>query len=1492
MIESSIITKDLKAKDTFEPFTFINWLKQNISVTPDINQQFVSYRKYVVDWTKAKKMAKEELTQTLQELYVQVLREIALTYSTEEEKRFITNANLNDQSDVDIILPFFINKLKKLCLFYSITRQTLKNTPLEYGIKGTPFGIKKIIKDVIFSTAQFDLFFDNRPCFFPPLSSIATTLSVDIEELYDLTDTYFNKSAENNEQYVSLMQNASSTNFIFPEIYLDFKQAIVNAIAQYPFYLNSLEGIFSVNPYLSGTELEYLKSRDFINYINSGAPDNLKLNLLKKLSPKFLANDFYYLSTGNTTTEIVSGLLFSVSPLSGAPTLNLLNRHYPTVAAVQSLDLLYADYEIGRFFLPQHQGILTYATPVKKYFIEKEKLKPNTVYAFPDPNIVGNVSYNNEDTSYAPVTYVIDVSWNKASRSNQYKFGDIFASSYYPQYYGYQSREEDLQITTSGISRIQDSPDFWDGLKKNIWSNSDLWPGISISENYPNTEREQSLMVNRGTPVYWGSDAFNNDFCLLKDIRSLKTLTSVPSSEGVIFGQSTIGYDPQNTTNKKSIFEKHFELPGALYYRDSITGKTQLATTGLSSVFFKYPSSILGEINLNIKYFAVYGNTFVLETSGYVIVDSFNYNAGKFISNNQTGFIRKKVVLNKNLEYFAGEWYVESENILYLCFLQLDPVEYRSNFKSLYPTIYEINLITNNSRIIYPEPAKYSSKIYSLSVNQEPPQIDLRYINGVSFEYLKHTNLFNINYLAKNLNSLPFIVNEQLTRREPFFETRAPQLFQPLYYMVDNNYFTSELSLFVKYNGSSSGTIGNHSYSEGSFFGNTSSLIGKNYLYCDGVKPLQINTTGVFIVYFDWQSYNEITVFLGCSAYTLKNTGNTVIWDAFTPQATLLKNDTVYSIEQQKNNVTVNIDILKYVDNQIKFTVTSNTPGFTGLLCDVPDSIYKEIAVTTIGDGEGRVLSDPFCIECNNKCSELFGFNTTVTFIASSDYWSTFVKWVDGPCNNTSTDCIFSVTTAVNFKAYFEKIPTRTITVNTPAGRIFSQDSRIEVSAGNGMQGPASTSVIYPVGVFITLSAVTPISGWAMFGYDGGGCNGVAIDRCTFNVTQDANIFARYIRYFEYPLRVFVVSYVQQQSAAADYIAIGGDNVYDGNSSGDPYSYRYDCNSSCTFMFTGTNTSRYKNQTATLSAKPSPGRRLKYWYGDLNCNQEEYALKSTITPYASVVIAEPTDIVNTGYICQLDMDRAREVTGVFDIGYYTLTLITSGDGLGVLFAYPEEYKNQLVPPVYYYKERTEPGDLLQFAVLSGTTITVRCTATKGSTFLNLSSIYCAQIDGVSACTFKMDHDITVINTISATEFFTLTILNKATCGVGVTAFPPGRFNISIDCGTNICQTSYAAGRRVDIQSVSAKPAQNCDIYYFLADILPAGGLQFKYQGGDGIVVSVMDDYANIGDTLSLVDSSLLIGAGGAPYASGVGITVESKAYVSMTDNITVTAFPI
>lgn len=1610
---NSILNDSVNSLDFYAPVTFLLWLKQKNTVSSDIQELFLEYKKYVIEWGKKKKQDKITTKQTIRDSYVQLLRELVVNFSTEEEKRFIVNADFTSSSDLDIVLPFFIQKIKQVCLYYANLREEPKTASIQHNLRGSNKGIENLIKRIIFDAAQIDAInYTAIPCNFPPLSALVRDVSVSVEELYDLEDSYFNISPSTKFTPVtSFRASLSSTNIniINSDLYLDLRQAITEAILQYPFFINSLgTSNFNINPVLSGTELQYLKSRDFINYV-SGGPLDLKLSLLKKLAPKFLGNDFYYLSTGSTATSYVSGILFSVKSLSGAATLNFLNKHYPSTATVPNLDTLYTEYEIGRFFLPQHQGILIHNTPSKIYSLDSTKLLPNTLYTFPDPNISGNTSFNSDDANeYSPLLYTVDVSWNKKSRSEQYAFGDVLSNSYNPLYYGYESREQDTQQNIAGVCKTYDNLEFWTGLRQEKWDQRSVWP---VLDQYPIDERQQSIAANDLTPVYWGNDIYGNEYGLLKKVNYFKTVSGLNNDKSILQNSKSI-LSPSYDTPKIGIYDKKVSIPGHLYFRNNFTDTVLPGSAALSAVFFKYPSPIKAELQSSLHYFAIYYDTFVAETANYVIVDSieFNLKSNSVLINSNPGTYFKKWKLDNKLEKFAGEWYSEYDKQLYLCFLTLNPYLSGSNYRRLHPVIYRTPLKTVKLEKIYPDPTLNLEQVYSLSGGfNDPPQIDLFKIDGISFSRLEKTNLFNLTYLAKNLNGIPFFVNEQIQKSDPYFDSYTPELFKPFYFTYDNNYSNPYLPFFVKYAASSSGVMGTHS-SKGLVFETGREEFNKDgiYLYTDGIKPAQINHTGRFFVQFDWESYQDVGVFIGCDYYKVKRIGNNLLWKANTPSPILLdeyneeiiattvplfssytfgtsgldttimlnqgylakpatvgdKSLTIiltwtdsltgkrpsepeewgripneprvlppyasfackfgdvlsgtptYFIDSYTNGTTAVVTLCAstvpltggwqglerdfdqgtairfynwwetlvdltytspagkltakvkrpvYPDPSIlEFNVTTDVPGMTSLICDAPESIYKNILITKAGPGDGIIISDPFCINCGDKCSEVFSVGTELAFSASATFYSVFDHWEGSYCQSFgNSDCIFVVTSSANLTAYFAKAPTWTIYVTTPVSKVVNQDYSINVT------GPAiNVPYILKANTVQTLSVQVPVSGWEYRKFSRGPCAGFEQPwyqpdwQCSFQLKGDTYFEPRFVRYFDYQVTtaaipVSTVVWSPGEIGTIYSMPLTGGGI--GNKGG-----AIVCPYTCYTTFTGTGSILSGGYNVVLSAVTPRGYRLVKWIGS-PC--EDTAETAGITvPYPG-----KTEATNP---CSFVITNDVSVSGYFDVGYYTLTILISGDGIGKIYSLEE--------PINY--ENNVVGSVSKYNILSGTNITVRASAYNENAILGLSSRFCEPVFGLDYCDMRMDNDQTIIATLSVGKYYVLYV-NKENCGVRVISMPDGLIG-GLNCGGTVgaaCSAVYGAGTLVSL--TQANSSTSCFIKAFTGP-----GVFYRYSAGDGIIITQTVTQMITGDTFGLIDNSIILDPNGAPFYGGQGITVsDANAYIIMSEMRSVSA---
>jgi hypothetical protein len=121
---------------------------------------------------------------------VNLLREVTLTFSTEEEKRFILNADFTNDSDLDIIIPFFIEKLKQISLYYKNKRKDIKSSAIRYNLKGSNLGVETIVKKLIHEYVESNIGTGGTG------SKIYNNFDVSVVEMYSDSDVFYDKKED------------------------------------------------------------------------------------------------------------------------------------------------------------------------------------------------------------------------------------------------------------------------------------------------------------------------------------------------------------------------------------------------------------------------------------------------------------------------------------------------------------------------------------------------------------------------------------------------------------------------------------------------------------------------------------------------------------------------------------------------------------------------------------------------------------------------------------------------------------------------------------------------------------------------------------------------------------------------------------------------------------------------------------------------------------------------------------------------------------------------------------------------------------------------------------------------------------------------------------------------------------------------------------------------------------------------------------------------
>ena len=479
----------LDAQSPFDFYTFLKFSQQELSP-----MQFNdAYQKYLHTWGIAKKKTEEENTQLVRNNYIELLKDITLNYLTFEERRFITASDYTDPLDLDILVPFYSRKLREICNFYADKRERLKYKIQAVQKKGTSNSLEQAIfetlTDYVFIADDQNLIY-NVPAI--KIENIITKLQVEVEELYDLYSSYLdnspNKSYEDYGVQTQLRKDLYSSNIneIDYNIFINFDEATKRYIFKnISIYLKSLGYGFTINV---NPDVISLSCAENINPfcpcselidINKDEASRMLL-LRKRLIEKYIGADFYYIKTGDTITDVVSGVLFEAANPSG----NLLNRHHPTTASVEETSQLYTARKMGLFFRPEKNGLLYFSAPENRYKVDQTKLQPNKVYIYPDPSLYGNTTgLTNETDEAYPLIHIQDYSSNVRNASYYHAEGDVGVSPYQQSFYAYYSRNQLTNNTQTNLA----------GLSTNLAS-----------------------VVDQGAMVQWSSDIYGNQYGLFK----------------------------------------------------------------------------------------------------------------------------------------------------------------------------------------------------------------------------------------------------------------------------------------------------------------------------------------------------------------------------------------------------------------------------------------------------------------------------------------------------------------------------------------------------------------------------------------------------------------------------------------------------------------------------------------------------------------------------------------------------------------------------------------------------------------------------------------------------------------------------------------------------------------------------------------------------------------------------------------------------------------
>ena len=492
---NSILSNTELIKEDYEsPFSYTEWLKRTQNADMMTAGLTNDYNKYVKNWNIQK--AKNKTSTTTREKYLQLIKNVALNYTTTEEQRFLTNLNYKNPRHVEAATSFVTRRLKKISQEYSDARNHIRQLSAPNITIGTPESLKQFVY------GQLPRLVSSRETFKSKLRQNKLDLTknktvVSVIESYDI-------GTDETTSSDSIFQELPVTS----EIFIDIATAIQELLLECLPVLEIADGLsFGVTDTIEVSEenISLLSNENFINYIKTN--NNLNIRYQEEYIPRVASTSTYTLS-GGTELKLFDPVYASrhVFDVNTRPLIRTgPSGNYRT------------KYQLGNMHVPQNMGVLTYYGVVNGY----NQLNLPEGVQMRDPNRYGTRNVID------PVT---DVTWIKADASNGNLAGDIINSKRLQKFYSYQSSDEIKYDNNTGISRPADPVGFFTGEKNNTWANSDVFEK-STSNVYEIDERQETLLTGDQRVIKWVTDVYGNEYALMKSTPALQPLEIEPGSQ-------------------------------------------------------------------------------------------------------------------------------------------------------------------------------------------------------------------------------------------------------------------------------------------------------------------------------------------------------------------------------------------------------------------------------------------------------------------------------------------------------------------------------------------------------------------------------------------------------------------------------------------------------------------------------------------------------------------------------------------------------------------------------------------------------------------------------------------------------------------------------------------------------------------------------------------------------------------------------------------------
>lgn len=501
--------------NTTNPLSFVEW-KQYYGDIQNASELSVLYNNYLVDWKDEKQSKNNTKNNYTRSIYTQFLKNLTLDTLDSNIAKFLNEIDTEDIYELELGVHYFVKIIREQLLNVKELRDEVKFSTTKNKLKTSKAGIKKYLKNYIsklLSSKEFITQNTETLISDIDINKIANAIEIDIEHY--VSDEFIYNIHQIDKDLVDNIENR-----VFRERDNLFQVLTINKNGkQCKIETNNIStpsALLSINePF---TDYKRLPSRYFRNEIKT--LDNLKFIIERDLIKKYLANDIYRIS-GNKEGATTEVLYDNVNPTN-----NLTQRYGPNLfggivneknISIFPFQLSYKNTGVNNF----NSFGLTYNIDLSA-FNGREYLVPNPNQYEPGLKAVGYIK-NKEGTILRNIKVKQRTPLIFKAKTNVFKNTDLggsvkFYNNKINRNYGYQSQENSLEYSTTGINKREDSISFWEDAPEQIdWKNTDTYP-ISVLNIFPESKRLDDLLITNKTGVKLRSDIYGNEFYFVKSV--------------------------------------------------------------------------------------------------------------------------------------------------------------------------------------------------------------------------------------------------------------------------------------------------------------------------------------------------------------------------------------------------------------------------------------------------------------------------------------------------------------------------------------------------------------------------------------------------------------------------------------------------------------------------------------------------------------------------------------------------------------------------------------------------------------------------------------------------------------------------------------------------------------------------------------------------------------------------------------------------------------